>query len=170
LLRAVLDSTGGKEAAATVRNAPRANSANYLIVDDSGYIVDLETAPTTGGTRTLRPRGGVLAHANHFLSSGLTGLDRYLERKPHSLDRLASMNDALAGPGPLTLEALQGALADHRNAPLSICQHPNPDVAAAERTCTLAGVTLDVTNRRMMVAAGPPCTAPWADVVLGRHG
>lgn len=164
LLRSVLDSVSGAAAAAQVRAADRANSANYVIVDDTGFMVDLETAPFTGGSRAVAEDDGILAHANHFVCEGLTGTDRYLERKPHSLDRLGNLAGSLNHGGALTTGELRVALADHRDFPMSVCQHADTDVVQEERTCTLAGVLLDVGARQMSFTSGNPCTEPWVEV------
>jgi isopenicillin-N N-acyltransferase-like protein len=166
LLRSVLDSGSGPEAAATVWAAGRANSANYVIVDDTGFMVDLETAPFDGGFRALPEDDGILAHANHFLCDGLTGKDRYLERKPHSLNRLANLRRSLHVSDAATWDGLRIALADHRESPQSVCQHADPSIIAEERTCTLAGVLLDVSGRRMHYTSGSPCTQEWEQISL----
>ncbi|MDX6229838.1 MAG: isopenicillin-N N-acyltransferase like protein, partial [Frankiales bacterium] len=166
LLRSVLDSGSAADAAATVRAASRANSANYLIVDDTGFMVDLETAPFEGGFRTLPEDDGILTHANHFLCDGLTSTDRYLERKPHSLNRFANLRSSLHDSDDLTLDRLRTALADHRQSPQSVCQHADSAVLAEERTCTLAGILLDVGERRMHYTSGSPCTQDWEQIAL----
>ncbi len=162
LLRSVLDAADGSSAAALLRDSPKANSANYVVVDHTGFVVDLETAPQDDSYRMLEPTQGVVAHANHFLSQGLTGTDKYLARKPHSLNRVANLESSLRADGRLSIEDIKAALADHTDAPSSVCQHPRPEVRSAERTCTLAGVVLDVSARTMHLAAGNPCTAPWS--------
>ncbi|MFC6086563.1 C45 family autoproteolytic acyltransferase/hydolase [Sphaerisporangium aureirubrum] len=163
LLRSVLDSSSGAEAAARVAGADRAGSANYLIGDTTGFVRDLETTPTRGAARVgeIAPTGGVLAHANHFLSPGLTGQDVYLRGKPHSLVRQRNITGGLAALGRPDVPGLQATLADHRDAPDSVCQHPRESTHPIERTETIAGVVMEVDRGVMHLAAGPPCTAPW---------
>ena len=167
LLRSVLDAPDGPSAAAVLRDSPKANSANYVVVDDTGFVVDLETAPCDGSSyRELSPSNGVLAHANHFLSQGLTGTDKYLCRKPHSLTRLSTLDSSLRAEQRSSVDDIKVALADHREEPSNVCQHPRPELPTEERTCTLAGVILDVEERTMHLASGNPCSASWSVLSL----
>lgn len=168
LLRSVLDSESGEEAAKRIIEASRANSANYLIVDDSGFCQDLETTPVAGGVERMAPHAGVITHANHFLKAELTARDVYVERKRHTFDRLRSIDRSLRTAGPHSLDTVKSALTDHSFEPNSVCQHPNMDLPEPERTCTVAGAILDVTERTMHVAAGNPCEADWKSYGLAR--
>ncbi len=161
LLRAVLDSGSGREAAETITGAERALSANYLIADDTGFAADLETAPRADGVRVLTPVDGQITHANHFRSTDLTGEDLYARRKPHTLTRLRNVTESLSERPSLSVDDLKKVLADHQDSPSSVCQHPNEAVHERERTATIAGVIMDVSDRTMHVAAGRPCVARW---------
>ncbi|MET0233645.1 MAG: C45 family peptidase [Kibdelosporangium sp.] len=166
LLRAALDSDDGPSAAKRIDEADRANSANYLIVDDTGYCSDLETTPGTGPAGRIGLADGVLTHSNHFLTAGLTGRDLYTERKPHTVNRRDNLDDSLRGMNTPTLTGIATALGDHRDAPSSVCQHPDDRLPLEERTCTVAGVVLDTRNAVVHVAAGNPCEAVWRQVSL----
>lgn len=166
LLRSVLDSTSGFDSATRVGSADRANSANYLIVDDAGFYMDLETAPCAGGCRSVADEQGVITYANHFLSNGLTNQDRYLQRRPHSIDRLRNIGARLSGEEKLTTERVRATLPDHGNHPKSVCEHPDPSAPVEECSRTFAGVVLDAAARTMHVSAGNPCTEPWVEITL----
>lgn len=161
LLRSVLDSDSGRGAIDGIRAATRANSANYLVVDDTGFCVDLETSPAGDGCSELLPEDGAIIHANHFVTAGLTGEDRYLQRKRHTTDRLRNLTASVAATRRHTEDGLRTMLADHRDAPNSVCQHPNPQLPEPERTCTVAGVIIDVERRAMAFSAGSPCESSW---------
>lgn len=161
LLRAALDSGSGAEAVDVITKAERALSANYLIADDSGFAADLETAPRADGTRRIDPEAGQITHANHFRMTDLTGEDRYVRNKPHTLVRLRNITDSLTSLAKPDIDDLKAALADHRDLPSSVCQHPNEAVHPRERTATIAGVIMDVSRREFHLASGQPCTAPW---------
>jgi isopenicillin-N N-acyltransferase like protein len=109
----------------------------------------------------------VLTHANHFLSTDLTEHDVYLARKKHTIDRLRAIDHRLRGRREHTVESLKAALADHAFEPDSVCQHPNPAMPEPERTCTVAGIIIDVENATLHVAAGNPCTTPWSNYHVG---
>jgi isopenicillin-N N-acyltransferase like protein len=167
LLRSVLDSESGQQAADRIIDTDRAISANYLIFDRSGFCADIETTPVTGGFLRMSPTDGVLTHANHFLATNLTQRDVYLERKKHTLDRLRAMDHLLRDHREHTLESLKAALADHMYEPNSVCQHPNGSVPEPERTCTVAGIIIDVEQGALHVAPGNPCTTPWSAYHIG---
>jgi isopenicillin-N N-acyltransferase-like protein len=167
LLRSVLDSESGEQAAARIRSTPRANSANYLVTDDTGFCVDLETSPWDDGCHELRPDDGAITHANHFVAPGFTGEDRYLQRKRHTTDRLRNLTARIGATRHHSEQGLREVLADHRDAPNSVCQHPDPALPAPERTCTVAGVIIDVAARSMTYSSGSPCSAPWTEHRLG---
>jgi isopenicillin-N N-acyltransferase-like protein len=168
LLRSVLDSDSGAEAVGRIEVTPRANSANYLVADDSGFCVDLETAPDKSAR--IEPQRGTITHANHFLVAGLTGTDRYLERKTHTRNRLDHLARRVDEVPHHTVESLREALADHSDAPSSVCQHPNPELPEAERTCTVAGVVVEVAARRLHYTSGNPCESAWSHHELGVSG
>ncbi|MEV6930839.1 C45 family peptidase [Dactylosporangium sp. NPDC051485] len=162
LLRSVLDSDSGAEAAARIKSTSRANSANYLIADASGFCMDVETGPGDGACGEITPVDGAITHANHFLVGGLTGVDRYLERKAHTRKRLHHLTARLQQHRTHTIESLQEALADHADAPDSVCQHPDVAQPTAERTCTVAGIIMDLSDRSLMYASGSPCESTWS--------
>lgn len=166
LLRSVLDSDSGTEAVERIESTPRANSANYLVADDTGFCVDLETTPGSGPCARIRQRDGLVSHANHFLTPGLTTVDRYLERKSNTRNRMANLTRLVDRPGRWTESELRSVLADHADAPSSVCQHPDPDQHEAERTCTIAGVMIDVQGRSLSYTSGSPCESAWAGPVF----
>ncbi|WP_329086178.1 MULTISPECIES: C45 family peptidase [unclassified Streptosporangium] len=161
LLRAALDSESARAAADVISSADRALSANYLLADDTGFAVDLETAPRADGVRRLTPQDGQITHANHFRCTDLTGEDVYARRKPHTVARLRNVTESLSAVSSLSVDDLRTALADHRDHPSSVCQHPNETVHVRERTATIAGIIMDVSRRTMHLAAGRPCVARW---------
>ncbi|GAA3646409.1 C45 family autoproteolytic acyltransferase/hydolase [Nonomuraea antimicrobica] len=167
LLRSVLDSEDGASAANRIKAASRSNSANYLIVDESGFCQDLETTPKAGAVQAFLPDDdGIITHANHFLADHLTPRDVYLERKRHTLARKELIDRGLRGAEKLTIDRLKTVLGDHTGEPDNVCQHPNASLPRAERTCTVAGVILAPESRTMHVAAGNPCVSEWHEIRL----
>ncbi|MGI5240435.1 C45 family autoproteolytic acyltransferase/hydolase [Dactylosporangium sp. CA-139066] len=165
LLRSVLDSDSGAQAVQRIRSTSRANSANYLIADAGGFCVDLETRPGDGDCGAIMPVDGAVTHANHFLVDGLTGVDRYLERKTHTRNRLHHLTARMRQQRTHTVESLQEALADHADAPDSVCQHPDATRPPADRTCTIAGIVMDLSARSLIYTSGSPCESTWSGPV-----
>ena len=171
LLRAILDAETISDALRTLQRAERSSSANYLIAHADGVAVDVEAAPGDYTRLFLHdPAGGLLLHTNHFTHERFRGGNVSLVAMPDSpfrLQRLRALVDARRG----TLDAgfFREALADHATFPLGICCHPDVRLPAPERSATLAGVVMDVPARRMWLAAGNPCVAPWEELDYGER-
>jgi isopenicillin-N N-acyltransferase like protein len=77
LLRALLGSESTDAAVDVLTAANRASSANYLLADSTGAVVDVEARP--GGPDTLHQlqpdAQGLLVHTNHFVSSEFDTVD-----------------------------------------------------------------------------------------------
>jgi isopenicillin-N N-acyltransferase-like protein len=174
LLRAVLDCATVTEALRVLQAAPRSSSANYLIAHASGAALDIEAAPGDF-TRLypLYPQDGVLLHTNHFLARHIDPVDLSLWAMPNSfvrLQRLRAAEAAAKAPAKtaMTLDDFRALLADHADYPNSICAHPDPADHPREQGATIASVLMDLTARRMWLAAGQPCQVPHEplDVIL----
>jgi isopenicillin-N N-acyltransferase-like protein len=80
---------------------------------------------------------------------------------PFRLDRLR----AQTGSAPsLSLKDFRQALADHANHPSGICCHPDERWDPLEQGETVASVLMDLDARRMWLAEGRPCTAPYREL------
>ncbi len=111
----------------------------------------------------------MLLHTNHFLAPRLDPVDLSLWAMPDSAVRLQRLKAATtAGKHPLTLDDFRALLADHADYPNSVCAHPNPADHPREQGTTVASVLMDLTARRLWLAAGHPCQVPHEllDVVL----
>jgi isopenicillin-N N-acyltransferase-like protein len=165
LLRGILDAQTLTDAIAILQQAPRASSANYLIADVGGAMINVEAAPGDFTTLFfLAPCDGVLAHTNHFLSPRFAGTDVMVWIAPHSLVRLQRLEALLAGTRPLSLVDLQTALSDHVGYPLSVCCHPDPREGLLDQSMTAVSVIMELARGRMHVTVGPPCAAPYVPV------
>ena len=164
LLRAVLDCTTVTDALEVLQAGPRSSSANYLIAQAGGAALDIEAAPGDF-TRLypVYPEDGVLRHTNHFLAPRTaapdTGpTDLALWAMPSSVVRLQRLRSAATAR---TLDDFGDLLADHADYPHSICAHPDPAAHPCEQGATIASVLMDLTARRIWLAAGNPCQAPY---------
>ena len=170
LLRAVLDCGTVTEALKVLQAGLRSSSANYLIAHASGAALDIEAAPGDF-TRLypLFPEDGVLLHTNHFLTPRLDPVDLSLWAMPDSAVRLQRLRAATtARKHPPTLDDFRPLLADHADYPNSICAHPDPADHPREQGATIASVLMDLSARRLWLAAGHPCQVPYEllDVAL----
>ncbi|MGI5246531.1 C45 family autoproteolytic acyltransferase/hydolase [Dactylosporangium sp. CA-139066] len=156
LLRAALDARHLGAAIKAVCGTPRGASINLLLgqAGAPGEVIDLEVAPDDVGF--LHPVDGVLTHANHF-ETALSSIDTLKSFGGSSFFRAARARRLLGeGPGE---ERIKQVLRDHGGHPQSICRHDEPDAPEADRTESLYSLVMDLDERRMSIAAGPPCTA-----------
>jgi isopenicillin-N N-acyltransferase-like protein len=159
LLRAVLEAPTLHHAIVAACANPRSASINLLIgqaFDDEstpGEIVDLEVAP--GDVGFVHPVDGLITHANHF-ESGLPLRDTLKDFGGTSFFRAARAR-RLLGDGMLNQKNLAEVLGDHGGNPRGICRHDDPNDGIADRSETLYSVLLNLDERSIAVAAGPPC-------------
>ncbi len=154
--REVLDAESLEEALPAVSDGPRTCSANFVIGQAGGSIVNVETSPDHASR--LYPRDGIITHSNHFLSAGHG--ESLLERiSPSTLQRVDRMRELLSDVrGAISFDHMRNATTDHSGAPNAICRHPDLTQSGAKRTMTVGAVLIDLDARIMHVANGPPCS------------
>ncbi len=162
LLRAVLETDNLALALRVVCQSPRGASINLILGQSypgwgGGEILDVEAVP--GDVAVLHPVDGVIVHANHLVSN-LPVRDWYKDRGGSSYFRAARAARLLApvaAQQKVTWDDLARLLADHMSYPHAICRHVDRLDAEEERSESIYSVLLDLDERRMAVAAGPPC-------------
>ena len=164
LIRLVLAHAAGVDAAREILGGHPVTASSTVTVGTPGAATAFELTP--GGLAAVGPGArGLLAHTNHCLVEPQAGTDRVPREYPGSVLRLPEVRAALAS-APATLAAVRAALASHANAPLSVCAHEVPGLPLRERRATLASVAMDLAARRMWVADGAPCVAPFEEIPL----
>lgn len=164
LLRAVLGCGSVDEAVGVLEKAERASSANYLLADSTGSIVDVEARPgDIDRLHKLSPDAdGLLLHTNHFVSPDFDCVDYADLVMSTSHYRLERATEVVRATWPA--DGIAAALADHTNAPGSICRHPITSLPMAEQVKTVASGLIDLTSGRFALAAGPPCDHGFRDI------
>jgi isopenicillin-N N-acyltransferase-like protein len=161
-LRAILDAESISDAYAVLQRGKRSSSANYLMAHRNGLAVDIEAEPGDFSRLSLLfPAEGLVLHTNHFTTGGFVGSDVGLWVMPDSPFRLQRLGEQVSGRPTLSLKDFQIALADHANHQSGICCHPDPRWPKLEQGETVASVLMDLDTRRMWLADGRPCTAPY---------
>jgi isopenicillin-N N-acyltransferase like protein len=152
----ILRSASLETALSAVEGEPRACSANFVLAQAPDQVVNVEAAPD--GCRALAPTQGVLAHTNHFEDPlSLHVAEPRSERRPHSYTRLARMRELLDARRPLSVADVQSCLRDHDNYPDSVCRHEHPDDPPEEACTTVISAVMDLEDRTLWLAPGPPC-------------
>ena len=169
LLRAFMDCETMPDALTVAQRAPRSSSANYLLAHRDGMAVDMETAPGDfSHIFLLFPEDGVLLHTNHYLSPAFDRKDVGRWVMPDSPFRLERLKTAVgAERGSLSLDTFRRVLGDHANFPSGVCCHPDARMDEHDRGATVASVLMDLDERRVWLADGHPCTAPYRELELG---
>ena len=162
----ILRSTSFDDAVRLVSATPRSCSANFVVAQAPDRAVDVEAAP--GTSCSFGPARGLLAHTNHFLEPEHLGVEEppFAERRPHSLTRLARMRSLLDARQPLSVADVQACLRDHDNFPDSVCRHVHPDDPPEEACPTVVSAVMDLTERTLWLAEGPPCEHAYACYAL----
>jgi isopenicillin-N N-acyltransferase-like protein len=157
--REVLDGANLNDAMLPVVATRRTCSGNFVVGCASGEIVDLETSPDE--VAPLHPVGGIITHSNHFLDRrhGRSQMERLA---PNTLFRAARLDRLLRRDlGRLDLAKIRAALSDHTGYPSALCRHSDERQPAVRHTMTLASVVLDLDERAMWIAEGPPCESDY---------
>src|SRR6185312_23887 len=167
--RRVLNSARVDHAMGEILNAKRAASTNYVIAHESGIIVDFEASPDQ--VYPVYPEQGLLTHSNHFtaVAAQVHGIGRL--SSPDTLYRMHQARELLEpNIGRITVDHVKAALRDHAGFPQAICRHPDPELPESRRSMSIASIIIDLGNRVMYVAGGPPCSHEYQMVGLPQVG
>ena len=156
ILWRILKAESMSEAIGAVTKPYRASAGNYLIGHAAGEAVNLEAAPDA--INILFPEKGILTHSNHCKVSNAKITDLIPGLWPDTIMRDYRAAKVL-NPyhGRIDSIAIQEALADHFDKPNSICTHPADTQPPHEQSQTNASLIMDLTDKSVLVAKGPPC-------------
>jgi isopenicillin-N N-acyltransferase-like protein len=133
----------------------RAGGYSYLLADAYGELYCVETSATTHNI--AYGDDGWLAHTNHYLSPKMQALEEPGTYSSSNVRLNRARRLLRAQLGAVAVDSLQNLLRDHVNYPNSICVHEDPEDPPHEREMTLASLVMDLTERVMWAAPGPPC-------------
>lgn len=174
-LHQLLQMTRVSDALQYLYSFPRALSANYLVMNADGSVLDIETrAGGPDGVAALTVDDGTITHTNHFRDDRLALTDRRVRESSHTVVRLDRINRRLAAVGEkIGPDDVLDSLRDHANHPLSVCLHGDPRKPEVERTGTLATVLYDLETGDASIAVGNPCesefvTFSFDELIAGR--
>ncbi len=138
-----------------VLHATPKSASNNLMLSQGGFGIDIECAPDE--SFLLHAEGGIVVHANHFLSpAALAKLrDTGLAGTPCSVTRERRVRAALeAKRGRLSFEDLRAAFFDDWQSPWSVCRPPRMALNGA-MSATVAMILMRPAEGVMEVAPMP---------------
>jgi len=152
--REVLDADRYEDALRPIIDTKRTCSANFVVGDAGGEVIDIETSPDH--LTYLWPQDGIITHSNHFIGQG-HGESQMEKVGPNTLYRAARLRRLLdRDRGRLGLQSFTAAMSDRFGAPNAISRTPDERVSPAKRMMTTGAVLIDLAERVMHVANGPP--------------
>jgi len=163
IVRQILECDNLADALTSPAVGPRACGAHYLIADDTGTCVGVETS----GTRFAAhyPDGRPYGHTNHFLSDAMREVEVIRASSiGGSLSRYAHLRRFLAERESLSAAEVRQLTRHHGGYPRSICQHGPESVPEDRRGQTLAALLLFPAERRLEITHGCACQAEYASV------
>jgi isopenicillin-N N-acyltransferase-like protein len=161
LVRKILAARNLTEAINASLLRPRASNYNMVITDSSGEIYSIEGSATD--YEALYGLEGYLVHTNHYLAPRM----RKYELDPYdittSMVRYNRANRLMRNnKGKITIDMLKKFLSDHTNYPGSICRH-------GKEIKTTFSVIINLSNLKMLLARGNPCSNPFYEYQLERE-
>ncbi|MFH1132360.1 MAG: C45 family peptidase [Pseudomonadota bacterium] len=155
LLRLVMESASLEQAYKTVAWAPRCASANFMMAQHSlngPLAMSVEWTPTTVARQVLQGEG--LVHTNHFLDTALAkgqedDLGRSTSNRYEKATQLAQKWQHKIEDPTMRLEKI---LRDRQGAPYSVSKTAAQDSPSE----TLAGIIMDLSRNRLLLAKGAP--------------
>ena len=156
LMRGILNCERMGDAVRKIIGQERASSNNCLVAHRDGAAIDFETAPQQWDF--IYPEKGVIVHTNHFTSERLKPMDTNVSQYPDTLVRFGrARQKMMAKTGSITVDDFQEVLRDHLNHPNSICRHPDERDPELEQVQTVASIIMNLTQKEVHLAPGPPC-------------
>jgi len=142
----------------------RAGGSHYLISDDTGNVVSVETSATRYALAYAdgRPFG----HTNHYLSEWM---------QPVSFTRPSAIGSSIARytslrrflqSDDLTRESLKQMTRSHTSFPKSICAHGSPEESDELRGSTVAAMVQSLSERKLEICDGCACEGEYVEVSL----
>lgn len=129
----------------------RASAYNWVLAHADGSAANVEASATSAGTDEPG-EDGFLVHTNHYAREDMLAFERR-DDPGDSCTRLGRARELADGRG-FTVGSLWKALADHDNAPDSICRHGE---GGPKTVKTVFWCVTDVTAGEITYGRGNPC-------------
>ncbi|WP_163509463.1 C45 family autoproteolytic acyltransferase/hydolase [Fodinicola acaciae] len=154
LARRILDEAATVAEAVDIVRSARTSASTAITVVTGKEAATIEVSPA--GIGVVPARDGVLLHCNHFLDDALADGERLGPVRPGTYDRLAYLREHADDLRTDDMTKRATAMLSHRPA-APVCAHPEPDVPFQERWESVATISLDLANGRLLAHQGGPC-------------
>jgi len=162
IVRQVLAATNLADAVAAPSTGPRAGGSHYLVSDDTGHVVSVETSAERFSL--FYADGQPYGHTNHYLAEWMQPVQVIRPTAiGSSIARYTALRRFLQQPD-LDRNALKKMTADHNSYPRSICAHGGPEEPELYRGTTIAAMVQILGERAFEFCAGCPCEGEWIRV------
>lgn len=152
-VRKMLQAKNAGAALELLARSEPASGIHYLVGDETG-LRGAETSATR--FETLKPRDGILSHANHCDADALREIE--VEPSMYSFCRGTRAQEMLAARnGQIDSRTLIEIASDHVGAADTICSHAETDAPRLRQYKTDFAVILNPTARTMDLFVGSPC-------------
>ncbi len=164
IVRQALASRNLADAVTAATVGPRAGGSHYLLSDDTGHVVSVETSATRFALAYAD--GKPFGHTNHYLSDWM---------QPISVMRPTAIGSSIARYAVLrrflmrenlNRETLKEMTSSHTSYPRSICAHGSSDEPEEFRGTTIAAMVQSLSDRTMEICDGCPCQGEYVNVSL----
>lgn len=157
IYKALERSSTAIEAIEIIKNAPRMNGHNYIIVDSIGNAFNIETTARYHSLTRIKDKE-IYVHTNDLIDKkllkyGISYSPSSPIRKKVLYEKMESLNS------PLNNDILKTIFSDH-TAP--ICRYGRTD----DEVSTIGAVWLKPKRRAMIVIFGNPCSNNWKEYIL----
>jgi len=155
------------EVITTIGSAEGRAAKNYLVTDEQGDIIDVET--TTNDLDIQYPERGMLTHANYFKADRFKSDDLAYLVVPDAYLRSFRLFQLMERyHGKLTVDILKQLLQDHNNYPNAICRHGDlkSPLEMARLTKTLISIITCPKERKAYMSVGNPCESEYSEYLL----
>ncbi len=162
--RAVL---GAKSPSGAIRHmiiSLRAAGYNHLLAHESGELYNVEVSAKQFAV--LYSSQGLIAHTNHFLDPKMQGFEKDPDELISTRVRYFRALRLLQQSSLHTEESLKTIQRDHINWPDSICNHSITEEDPRDREKTVTSLIMDLTDKKMSICWGSPCTNEYSTYFL----
>ncbi len=164
----ILNTNKASDAIEAVAQCDRAGAGNFDIGTASDYLFALEYTPDNFDV--IMSEGEPLCHTNHYLSPLFAAQDTFKRDLTDTFMRYNTLRREVKKVNyPVDEKTLFGILSSHQNFPDSVCSHEDPRDPKYKRFCTIYGIVMDLTARRIWITDGRPCEGKIATYALTKE-